>query len=706
MYLKKRSVTKDDAVELFNFSHTTPCELCNEFSISKKNENDTLHRKKSTQKYNHHKHTTKLHQKDYILNNSYSTSQISRKHIHSYKQSTLHPNMKEPATKFLLESVTEQSIEMQSYITTFTTLEEVDILTKEEFLMKTVTEEVNKTPFHYKHVNVKKTSQKGGINKPAVFILNDTGRKVDKLNETVLGNIVNKTFGKSIEDVNLEYVDLNQTTEQIEHQSQEDSIKPDNGIKSFLPPSRNNTCVQSDFEQNRQCICDIDQYLKTIDKKRKININNFSCNNFINLQKGILIGNNTEPLNRRKRSLLYMSMSKSKTNVIESDIDNIFKEDFELIQNEYDILALPGGSVQIPCHNKVDMLLSTNDVTYSWEFKSYATRDEEPLPGGNNVLPIYKLDLKDAGNYSCVKLLSDGTSEKYIHELEIISFPIYKLKMAIYYSLNNSCTLNDGDILYSYLPKIFGALLCGESLKTCSVNIDRPICFSKYEESFLNISVTTKMNPVKDILGVDTTDCNINCKMKAYANLVGLTHKNAEMVQKADVISTLGENLKYVSMITNKKNENGKPHILVTCPGGFGIEKSKQRVCVLCPRHTFSGDDEAFCQVCPANQYQPMPGSRSCLLCSSPVDHVMCLRMLYSDTKLFRIYVGVSFGFLFVLVLIIFCWRSSENSQGYSDYDELSNRRVIRRRRRNAGRGVLEPLLKMNYPPKVPTPDF
>nr|CAH7746309.1 unnamed protein product [Callosobruchus chinensis] len=71
----------------------------------------------------------------------------------------------------------------------------------------------------------------------------------------------------------------------------------------------------------------------------------------------------------------------------------------------------------------------------------------------------------------------------------------------------------------------------------------------------------------------------------------------------------------------------------ILCAGGYGLEKEKQRVCVLCPRNTLGSDDGSFCKFCPSGQYQPEPGSKSCMTCTSPVDDSMCLGMLVSTSN-------------------------------------------------------------------------
>lgn len=56
---------------------------------------------------------------------------------------------------------------------------------------------------------------------------------------------------------------------------------------------------------------------------------------------------------------------------------------------------------------------------------------------------------------------------------------------------------------------------------------------------------------------------------------------------------------------------------------------------MVCPKQTFSEDGEVFCKTCPPGEYQPKPGSRSCLTCTSPLDDSACLKMLVRIQTIF-----------------------------------------------------------------------
>lgn len=599
-------------------------------------------------------------------------------------------------------------------------------VSNEEFVMHTVTEKHKEEPhstFHKTETEYFSTDkQLIGATKPVVFIVNNTGKKLKKLNETVLNNILNKAMDRNVEEVNLEYLDLHKVDKDPVIMKNENPYKNSSTtsrneiLNNVLSASRNKHCKLKDFNTKKQCLCKVDSYLNILENMLgKININEHDCADFINLHDGIIISNNTEPSTKTKRSLLFLANNQANSKVIEADIENIFSEDYQINQTDREILALPDTSLKILCHNKADLLLENKGVTYTWILTRYSTENEEVMHGGDMTFPIYKLEAKDAGNYTCKKTLSNGESEKYVHELEIVTFPVYKIEVNIFYVLRGSCSLSDGDVLYSYLPIIFDTLLCGQSSKICSVTIDRPLCTSNDDDNILNVTATAAMNSITKIFNSEIQNCDINCEMKAYDNLVTLTYKNAEILRKVHVFSRLETNIDFLTNTTNRKIQSPLPRLIITCKGGFGIEKTKQRVCVLCPQHTFSQDDEAFCRVCPIGQYQPTAGSISCVPCESPVDDIRCLQMLYSDTVLFKIYVGVAFGFCLLLIMIITFWKASGNMSEYKKvvpFEGSQRQRALRRRTRDVEKGALKPLLKnkkdakINSPPKVPPPDF
>lgn len=109
------------------------------------------------------------------------------------------------------------------------------------------------------------------------------------------------------------------------------------------------------------------------------------------------------------------------------------------------------------------------------------------MPGTNIALVFKNVEMKDAGNYTCTKTLADGKKEYFVHELEIITFPVYKVKFSIIYAVNDNCNLINGDLLYAYLPKLVGSVLCGDSSKSCTVDVERPRCFVKVIQQIKNI---------------------------------------------------------------------------------------------------------------------------------------------------------------------------------------------------------------------------
>lgn len=126
------------------------------------------------------------------------------------------------------------------------------------------------------------------------------------------------------------------------------------------------------------------------------------------------------------------------------------------------------------------------------------------------------------------------------------------------------------------------------------------------------------MNQITDQIKIDDSECDVNCGLKAYANLVGLVNKNSEIVQKVSgkhwlfvrsssypmrkdntlkknslynlyslilhllqVFSRLGPDLNFLTNTTTA-DENLPilpPKVITTCRSGFGIEKSKSKIC-------------------------------------------------------------------------------------------------------------------------------
>lgn len=108
------------------------------------------------------------------------------------------------------------------------------------------------------------------------------------------------------------------------------------------------------------------------------------------------------------------------------------------------------------------------------------------MPEKGRELVLHGTSVKNAGNYTCSPEKENETpGNQYWHELELITFPVYQLTMNIYYKINDSCSLQTGDTLYAYLPKIASPILCANENEVCSIDIDRPRCLTRVRLKFI-----------------------------------------------------------------------------------------------------------------------------------------------------------------------------------------------------------------------------
>ncbi|XP_060535239.1 uncharacterized protein LOC132707400 isoform X2 [Cylas formicarius] len=460
--------------------------------------------------------------------------------------------------------------------------------------------------------------------KPLVIVVNDSGRKLGKINETVLEKIANK----SASNIDLEYVDLRNISVDL----------PKRNRSALWVGFPTESCDKEDFEANNNCLCNMEDHLSSLlhkaNRKESPKFDIFHCSKFVRPKKGLLIDTMIKPMKRPRRSLIYLQ-NRSGSEVVEyQNMETLFEDGYKLETSDKNIFALPGSTVEIPCRGKVDRLIHS-DHGLHWKFKTSDGTEGEELPETGNLLTLHEVAVKNAGIYTCSKVDKDDAVKVHSHELEVVAFPVYDVRMNVFYVVNVSCDLKDGDILYSYLPKVMAPALCGSANQACFVDVARPRCISRENDNIYNVSISVKIKPDGHFVNSlhELRNCDINCALRFYANIVGLVYKNAEIIQHIPVYSKLPstsaiEFVPYFSRNPKSPVSTKPPKVAVSCLGGYGLESLKQRVCVVCPKHTFSAADEAFCKSCPAGQYQPERASELCLQCSSPVEDAMCLRML------------------------------------------------------------------------------
>ncbi|XP_066155629.1 uncharacterized protein [Euwallacea fornicatus] len=103
-----------------------------------------------------------------------------------------------------------------------------------------------------------------------------------------------------------------------------------------------------------------------------------------------------------------------------------------------------------------------------------------------------------------------------------------------------------------------------------------------------------------------------------------LENINKEALPELEIMLTPYHRTNYGTTVVTKV-----PEIIMICIACYGLEAiKKERMCVVCPRNTYSGSIHSFCKMCPEGKYQPDPGSTLYINYNSPVDASVCLRML------------------------------------------------------------------------------
>ncbi|KAF2900320.1 hypothetical protein ILUMI_05866 [Ignelater luminosus] len=490
------------------------------------------------------------------------------------------------------------------------------------------------------------------------------------------------------------------------------------------------TCNLSDYQAKNHCICSIDNLIKDLRIKFANNpldiiMDNYTCPIFRRIDIGIIVGNESIPqvVKTRRDTDYYFEYIKKRDLVENKNIDRTLNEQFELKNTENEMFATPGMKIEIPCFNTMKEV-PEKIIKYDWTFSDNLPLTEGKVQESGGTLIIENLSPQDGGNYTCTVKMENENSKKYEHHLSIISLPTYTATARILYNTSNKCEETDSDILFLYFPNVLGSMLCGDYFKACKIELKEPHCSGEY----IHINISVIVEPINVIMPtLNTMMCDFNCQIRIYNRIVAFIIKNLEAIEKLTVFFRLSfrKQAMYPMEQSLKKTKHWTgtelPKLLIACPPGFGYHK-RSHICGACGRNKFSRGDETHCTACPAGQYQPMVGSRSCLKCTSPLQDPYCLRVVYSNAQKFRIAIGITATFLILMSILLVCCRrskgesSSRNAARNGRNEYLKSKRNLRRRSRDIDieKQDTEPLLdkhkskkyKSKKPPEPPPPDF
>ncbi|KAL3286603.1 hypothetical protein HHI36_001103, partial [Cryptolaemus montrouzieri] len=224
----------------------------------------------------------------------------------------------------------------------------------------------------------------------------------------------------------------------------------------------------------------------------------------------------------------------------------------------------------------------------------------------DGALKISEITIDDGGNYTCTIIRpfgnTDAEHKRFIHELMIISQPIFRIKSTIMYETDEPCSLKDGDIVFAYLPKLLEELLCGLQKHVCKVELERPSCVEMDDKTYLTVKYLVTLDPFSSLMpSISNNDCDFNCQMKISGALVSLLIKNVETASILDVFSEIKnfnrtfkpKEISFPSDRSSIEDLTLLPKLLIGCPPGFGIQKSTNKLCVACPMNTYSADNSS-----------------------------------------------------------------------------------------------------------------
>jgi hypothetical protein len=140
-------------------------------------------------------------------------------------------------------------------------------------------------------------------------------------------------------------------------------------------------CKKGDFEHNDKCFCAIDSLVTNL--KQGVVAENTSahlaCLNFLKVNKGVVIGNESVAHVRKKRSYFFGKYDLPIKREVVDYSKGFFDEDFKIHNTDARIYALPGSKVVLPCVSRSEVVEYNRYMKYTWSFE-----DEIPITGNQS----------------------------------------------------------------------------------------------------------------------------------------------------------------------------------------------------------------------------------------------------------------------------------------------------------------------------------
>ncbi|KAF5290990.1 hypothetical protein FQA39_LY14521 [Lamprigera yunnana] len=501
-------------------------------------------------------------------------------------------------------------------------------------------------------------------------------------------------------------------------------LKEIGSIQCMKDLLKESTCSVIDYLNRDSCYCSIDNLIADLRLKlnnnHSLKLDNYICPVLINIDKGIEL-KNSRVTHIFKRFLRMENYLVNRRDVIHNhNIEKVLSEPLGIKINSInrEISATPGSKIQLPCINNADL---DENFNYSWTFSDNLLLTAGRVQEYNGFLIIDNVTPQDGGNYTCTVTTAHGDGDvdltKYEHRLSIVALPTYSLTTQILYNSSQRCQPADIEIISLYFPNMLETFICGTNFKVCKITVHEPKCHSQLEE-YITLKLTVAIETLNTMIpGINTLACNVKCEMSIYSHIIMFIVRNMENIEGLPVFVTLPYRQVKFTPIVEIENEadifkTELPKLNIACPPGFGY-LHKTRACGACQRNTFNKGAGTKCVACPVGQYQPLPGSKSCLSCSNPLQDPYCLRIVYSNTNRFRILLGVIIAVILMIILcLIWCQCFKIMKVG-----NVADNRSYKRRKKNyecqlrshnelKNMKFRRSLKYSKVPPEPPSPDF